>query len=722
MKPKLFTPAALLLSTHIASAAPPVAPVHPVVTDYYGTNVTDNYRWMETPGSKPLAAYMKGQNDDTRHILNSMPGRAALLKDITADSNLTSSTEGMILANGRYFYLQAAPGQNTAKLYMRDATTGATTLLADPDTFGAKGQAEAINFFQPSWDGKYVAYGVSAGGSEAATLRVIDTATGKDQGVAITRVDGDNFEFLPVWWLADDSFAYYRLQKLGPQDAPTEYFLKSRVWLHHLGQDPSGDDDTPVFGYNTFKSVPVAPDQDALVMSFPGSNYAFGVLTENESNNVIDAIYATPMAALETGKPVWTPVAQKSDDVTQFDAAGNKLYFLTYHGAPRYKVIETDLTAPDLATARTVVPEGTDVIRSIAVAKNGLYVVSSDGGFSNVRWLPAGAPVTVKLPYPGTVATLATNETGDGAVFSLESWTRSALWFKVSPSGAVTDTGLQKPAAADTSDLVSEEVMAPSYDGTLVPLSIIMPKGTRLDGKNPTLLVGYGAYGITLTPFFSPRELAWFKRGGILAIAHVRGGGWYGEDWHKAGMKLTKLNTVFDFIACGQYLVDHHYTSPAHLAGEGGSAGGITIGGAITWRPDLFAAAIDSHGDTDSLRMEFTPNGPPNISEFGSVTTKAGFNGLYAMSAYVHVRDGVNYPAVLLETGANDPRVEPWAVTKMAARLQAATSSGKPVLLSVSYDSGHGIGDTKAQENADFADELSFILWRSGAAGFQPHG
>lgn len=723
MKQKLFLTAALLLCAHIANAAPPVAPVHPVVTDYYGTNVTDNYRWMETTGSKPLAAYMKGQNDYTRHILDSMPGRAALLKDITADSNLTSSTAGMILANGKYFYLQAAPGQNTAKLYMRDAATGATRLLVDPDAFSAKGQAEAINFFQPSWDAKYVAYGVSAGGSEAATLRVIDTAMGKDQGVAITRVEGDNFEFLPVWWLADDSFAYYRLRKLGPQDAATEYFLKSRVWLHHLGQNPSGDDDTPVFGYDMFKSVPVAPDQDALVMAFPGSDYAFGVLTENESNNVIDAIYATPMAALEAGKPAWTPIAQKSDDITQFDAAGNKLYLLTYHGAPRYKVIETDLTAPDLATAKTVVPEGTDVIRSIAVAKNGLYVASSDGGFSDVQWLRAGgAPVAVELPYSGTVATLATNEMEDGAVFSLESWTRSTLWFKTGSSGAVTDTGLQKPVAADTSDLVSEEVMAPSYDGTLVPLSIIMPKGTRLDGKNPTLLVGYGSYGITITPYFSPRELAWFKRGGILAFAHVRGGGWYGEDWHKAGMKLTKLNTVFDFIACGQYLVDHHYTSPAHLAGEGGSAGGITIGGAITWRPDLFAAAIDSHGDTDSLRMEFTPNGPPNISEFGSVTTEAGFHGLYAMSAYVHVRDGVKYPAVLLMTGANDPRVEPWAVTKMAARLQAATSSGKPVLLSVSYDSGHGIGDTKAQENADSADELSFILWQSGAAGFQPRG
>jgi prolyl oligopeptidase len=717
------TTAALLFTTHLATAAPPVAPIHPVITNYYGTQVTDNYRWMETPGSKPLAAYMKGQNDFTRAKLDSIPGRAALLRDIAADSNLTSSTDGMVLAGGKYFYLQAAPGQNTDKLYMRDAATGATTLLIDPDTFGAKGQAEAINFFQPSQDGKYVAYGISAGGSEAATLRVLDTATGKDAGIAITRVDGDNDEFLPVWWLPNDQFAYYRLQKLGPQDAPTEFFLKSRVYLHTLGRNPAGEGDVPVFGYQVDKSVPSTPDEDALVMAFPGSNYAFGVFTENESNNVIDAVYATPIAALEAGKPVWTRIAQKSDDITQFDAAGNKLFLLTYADAPRYKIIETDLTAPNVAKAATVVPQSGNVIRSLNVAKDALYVVSSDGGFSQVTRIPNGAaPVSVSLPYPGTIATLATNETTDGAVFSLESWTRSALWYKTGAAGGVVDTGLQKPVAADTSNIVSREVTATSYDGTQVPLSIVMSKNTKLDGKNPTLLIGYGAYGITLNPFFDSSELAWFKRGGILAVAHVRGGGWYGEDWHKAGMKLTKLNTVFDFIACGQYLVDQHYTSPAYLAGEGGSAGGITIGGAITWRPDLFAAAIDSHGDTDSLRMEFTPNGPPNISEFGSVTTEAGFHGLYAMSAYMHVRDGVKYPAVLLETGANDPRVEPWAVTKMAARLQAATSSGKPVLLSVSYDSGHGIGDTRAQEDAAFADELSFILWQTGAPDFQPKG
>jgi prolyl oligopeptidase len=724
---KLLPIAALLLAAPLAQAKTselaPVAAVKPVVTNYYGTPVTDDYRWMEATPNPALAAYEKGQNAHTRAALDSIPGRAKLLADIAADSNLTSYIDALISMAGRDFYTQVAPGQNTAKLYMRDEKTGAVKRLIDPDTFGKPGQAEAINFFQPSQDGRYVAYGVSEGGSEADTLRVIDTATLKDQGVAIDRVEGDNDEFLPAWWLPDGTLAYYREQKLSAADDATGHFERSRVFLHHLGQNPNGDGDRAVFGDTVDPAVHIGKDQDSLIETIPGCAYAFGVNTENESSNVIDAIYITPVAALEAGKPVWTQIVQKSDDVTGFDAAGGTLFLLTYRNAPHYQVISTSLAAPDVAHAKLVVPQSGNVIRNIGVATDALYTNSSDGGYNQLARYPlAGGPAApLTLPYKGAVNALITSETEPGAIFTLETWTRSALWYRYDPaSGQIADTHLQKPVAADTSGLISRDVTATSYDGTQIPLEIIMNANTRLNGKNPTLLYGYGSYGITDTPGFDPAFLPWFNRGGILAIAEIRGGGWYGEDWHKAAMKLTKLNTVFDFIACGQYLVDQHYTSPQYLGGEGGSAGGITIGGAITWRPDLFAAAIDSHGDTDSLRMEFTPNGPPNISEFGTVTNEAGFHGLYAMSAYVHVRDGVAYPAVLLETGANDPRVAPWAVTKMAARLQAASSSRRPILLSVSYDSGHGIGDTKAQENSDLADELSFLLWQFGVAGFQP--
>jgi prolyl oligopeptidase len=253
----------------------------------------------------------------------------------------------------------------------------------------------------------------------------------------------------------------------------------------------------------------------------------------------------------------------------------------------------------------------------------------------------------------------------------------------------------------------------------MIPLSIIYKRGIKLDGSNPTLLSGYGAYGISRDPGFNPSLLAWYEKGGVYAVAHVRGGGEYGEDWYKAGYKLTKPNTWKDFIACAEYLIQNGYTSPSRLAGTGGSAGGILIGRAVTERPDLFGAAIFQVGCLDMLRIETTPNGVPNIPEFGSVKTKEGFKGLYEMSAYDHVSDGTKYPAVLLTTGINDPRVEPWQSAKMAARLQAATAGGKPVLLRVDYEAGHGIGTTKKQGEEQFADMLTFLLWQFGVPDFQ---
>jgi prolyl oligopeptidase len=261
-----------------------------------------------------------------------------------------------------------------------------------------------------------------------------------------------------------------------------------------------------------------------------------------------------------------------------------------------------------------------------------------------------------------------------------------------------------------------------SYDGTLVPLSLVHRRGLALEGHHPTLLMGYGAYGISIDPpipLLAPQ--AWLERGGVLAVAHVRGGGECGEDWHRAGMKLTKPNTWRDFLACAEYLIDRKYTSPQYLGGLGASAGGITIGRAITERPELFAAAISLVGCSNPLRGELSPTGPANIPEFGTATTQTGFEDLYRMDSYHQVRDGVSYPAVVLTTGANDPRVPVWEAGKMAARLRAATAAGKPVLLRVEYEGGHAsIGSTKTQRHEEAADIMSFLLWQFGAPGFQP--
>jgi prolyl oligopeptidase len=277
--------------------------------------------------------------------------------------------------------------------------------------------------------------------------------------------------------------------------------------------------------------------------------------------------------------------------------------------------------------------------------------------------------------------------------------------------GTAKPTNLIPPSPIDMSGIEFVNSKAKSHDGTMIPLVIIYKKGLKRDGRAPVLMSGYGAYGVENTsPIFDTNALPWLERGGVFVWTGVRGGGEYGEEWHRAGFQKTKPNTWKDFIACAEYLIAEKYTSPAHLSIRGASAGGILISNAIAERPELFGAAINRVGLNNILRFETTSNGIPNIPEFGSFKTEEGFKNLLAMDGYHKIKDGVKYPAVLLTTGINDPRVDPWMSAKMAARLQAATSSGKPVLLRVDYDAGHGFGSTKEQRNKQLADEFSFLF------------
>jgi prolyl oligopeptidase len=377
-----------------------------------------------------------------------------------------------------------------------------------------------------------------------------------------------------------------------------------------------------------------------------------------------------------------------------------------------------------MSSAETVVPASEAVIQNMTLALDALYVDVLDGGISRVLRIPYGAkPIVerVPLPFEGDAATFGSDPRVAGTLLLMGSWTRAYKIYAYDPSAKrVSDTKLQPAGPHDEfPDVEAREVQVPSHDGTLVPLSIIHSKGMKLDGSNPTLLYGYGAYGISMGPEFDRTYLAWYERGGVKATCHVRGGGEYGEEWHRAGKGPTKSNSWLDFIACAQYLINEKYTAPAHLIGQGASAGGLMVGRAITERPDLFSAAIINFGGVDMMRIDTTGDGGPNIEEFGSTTTEEGFKALYAMSPLQHVKDGTPYPAVLLTTGINDPRVNPWQPGKMAARLQAATSSGKPVLLYVDYEAGHG-GNSEKSYREDSANEWSFALWQSGALEFQP--
>lgn len=489
-----------------------------------------------------------------------------------------------------------------------------------------------------------------------------------------------------------------------------------------LGTDSAKD--PAVFGYGVVSAIPVDPRYFASVATPPNSDYALGQINSGVSPN--SAFYIEPVGDVGKTNAAWRKVADFSDDVSDVEVHGDDLYLLTYKNASRYKVIRTSARKPDLASAETIVPASQAVITAINPAQDALYVQLLDGGIGRVLRVSYGPKPQVQelaLPFQGTVDVVQTDPRVPGALVYMESWTRAYQVYAYDPqTKRVSNTKLQPAGPYDhPANIESVEVKVRSYDGTSVPLSIVYPKSMKSDGTNPTLLDGYGAYGIVVPAYFDPKLLAWYEEGGIYAECHVRGGGEYGEAWHLAGKGPTKANTWRDFIACAQYFVDHKYTSPSRLTGSGTSAGGILIGRAITSRPDLFAAAIDWVGASDMLRMETTANGVPNIPEFGSVKTEAGFKNLYAMSAYAHIKDGTKYPAVLFMTGANDPRVDPWQMDKMAARLQAATSSGKPVLLRVNYQGGHQIiGGTEEQTLRVYADQWSFLLWQFGVSEFQP--
>ena len=700
--------------------SPPAAPPRPVTDDYFGTQIVDPYRYMENLKDPAVEAWFKAQNDYTRGVLARIPGRQELLARIkTLDESAPARVSDVRrLPGGRYFYQKRLASEDVAKLYTRAGLDGQETLLVDPAKLPApKGAHYSINYYAASFDGRYVAYGVSLSGSEDAVLHVVESATGRETGEAIDRAQFGS----PSWMPDGRSFIYNRLQKTGPNSAPTDRYLKSRGYLHVVGTDP--ETDRAVIGFDLSPKVQLAEADIPFAGTFPGSRYALGVAVHGVQNEA--TIYVAGLDTVDKPGIPWQKICDVEDEVTTLDVRGDDLYLVTHKGASRFKVTHTNLAHPDVAQAEVVLPPSEAVVRNVSAAQDAVYVQEIEGGIGRLVRIPygGGKPETVPLPFEGTVSVAASDPRVPGVLLDMTSWTKADKIYAYDPgTKKITDTHLQ-PAGPfdDPTDVESVEVKARSYDGSLVPLSIVHKRGLKLDGSNPVLLDGYGSYGISEDPYFDPRFLAWLERGGVYAIAHVRGGGEYGEDWHLAGKKLTKPNTWRDFIACAEYLIENKYTSSAKLGIQGGSAGGITIGRSITERPDLFAAAIDAVPMSDTVRVEFTPNGPPNIPEFGSVKTLAGFEDLYAMSAYHHVRDGTRYPAVMLTTGFNDPRVISWEPGKLAARLQAATTSGKPILLRVDYDAGHGFGSTKTQSQELMSDEMSFLLWQFGMPGFQPN-
>ncbi|HEX4159373.1 MAG TPA: prolyl oligopeptidase family serine peptidase [Rhizomicrobium sp.] len=692
---------------------PPAAPIRPVTDTYFGTTVVDSYRWMENRASPEVISYMLAQGAYARHVRGRIPGRDRL------EARIAAHTGGgvLILGAGRagkgLFFMKRTPDEDTWKFYVRENASGPDRLLLDPDRYTSKGQHASISFATPSQQGDKFAYGIALGGSERSVIHVMDVATGKEWPETIDRADQAGLS-----WLPDGSgFFYKRMTATKPGEPETARYLNGRAMLHRLGTSP--DKDVALIGTGVAGSPSVIPQDLTWINNQAGTDQA--VATISHGSEPASELLIAPLAEAMHPGAQWRKIADSPDGVINYALHGNTLYLLLHKNAPHYKIISLDLATLDWAHAKTVVPESGRVIEDMEPAADGLYILDRDGAIGHLRRFDfAGGKIEeVALPVQGSVGYPSTDPLQPGAIDKLESWLMPEQWLSIDGTN-VSPLNLAPKWKDDLSAFVSEEVKVRARDGVLVPLSILHRKDLARDGKAPLRLMGYGSYGIAMSPRFMPNMLTLLEDGGIYAVCHVRGGGEFGETWHLAGMKAAKPNTWRDLIDCAEYLQSHGYASPATTAIEGGSAGGITVGMALVERPDLFRVVLSEFGDSNALRAEFETDGDANALEYGSVKTAAGFRALLAMDALSHVKDGAAYPAVMSTTGLNDPHVAPWQPGKMAARLQQATSSGRPILLRVDPDAGHGSGPTKHQADAVMADQTAFMYWQMGKPDYQP--
>ena len=706
------------VATPLGATTPAAAPVREVRETLHGVEVVDPYRWMEDVASPETQAFFRAQDEHARAALKGLPGREAMLARIRELSEGGVSITRLAMAGNRVFYARLSPGLSSPVLCVREGFKGAERVLIDPATLAKDGAAASIDWYHPSPDGRLIAYGLSHGGTEDSTLRVMDVGTGKDLGLEIDRT---RFNSALGWHPDSKSFYYARIPEGGPKD-PARRFAGVRIYRHVIGRPVAQNEVVFAAGRDGARDVPdlVYP---SIVVPEEGT-HAYAIARHGVRREM--AVYESPLKALVSGKPQWTKIISPEDGVTAMAAWKDDLYLLTHNGASRYRMLHAKSGKLDVKRARTIVPEGDAVILSFALAADGIYLRTTVGGLERLERLnfapgSSKTPEFLKTAFDVAISQIVAHPKRPGAVLRMQGFIEApAVVTVAAKTGDIANTGLQPPPMADFSKMDEVRLYCPSHDGTRVPVTLLYKATTMLSADNPTLLIGYGAYGISQVPFFDPTRLAWLERGGIIAIAHIRGGGEYGEAWHQAGQKATKENTILDFIACAEFLIKYGFTSPQRLAIQGTSAGGIPAGGAMVRRTDLFAAVVPRVAVLDMLRFEFAANGPANIPEFGSVATPEGFEALRKMSAYHAVKDGENYPAVLLTTGMNDPRVDPWQAGKMAARLQAASRSGNPVLTRVEWKGGHGMGASRAQREEELADIYSFLLWRFGEEAFTP--
>ncbi len=686
---------------------PPVAKVSDAVDTRLGMRLPDPYRWMEDAKDPDWEPWMRAQGAHARRALDALPGRAALAKrigELTGDLPVATRVD----RSGGKLFLEFRPsGASVSKLYVLESAGGARRLLVDPEAAkGADGAHMSLDWWRPSDDGVLIVYGMSSAGSEESVARILKVADGSHLPETIDRA-----RFANPQWLPDGSGFFYVRIREGAVRGTADYFANSVAWLHKLGTDPAKDLRI-AGGGDVIDGYTVLPIDFPFVTVTPGSDIALllpygGVRREN-------ALFAAPLADAVAGRAKWRTVARMEDQATGFALRGRHVYLVTEKDAPLGRIVRLDAANPNPAEAVVAVPEGKTPIETadagLVATRDGVYFARQNGGPMTLHRLGPDDKVSdIALPFDAGIFGLFGSTAADGIDIRMAGWVQPSAIYHYAPGKGLADTGLSPKPAFSTDAYESTRLIATAPDGTKVPVSIIAKKGLKRDGSAPALGQCYSSYGVSASPVFSPRYLAFLERGGVMFEVHARGGGEFGAPWWRAGQKANKPNTWRDFIAGCEAVIKAGWTAPSRLTIMGTSAGGIAVGNALIERPDLFAGAVDNVGWTNTSRAGVEQNSAPNFPEFGDPRKDDEFRGLVAMDAYLKIKDGTRYPAVLAITGMTDPRVAPWHPAKFAARLQKA-STGGPVLLRVTFDAGHGMGSTREQIDAMLADVFAFTL------------
>ncbi|MGA7673577.1 MAG: prolyl oligopeptidase family serine peptidase [Rhizomicrobium sp.] len=714
-----FAAAFAITAAAAYAAAVPPTPKGTTVDTIQGVKIADPYRWLENWADPKVQAWSSTQNNRTRTYLDALksqePIKNELLKLVTA----TSPSYFDLSARGaRVFAYYSDPKKQQPMIVTLNATADPASrkTVLDPNVLDPNGHT-AIDWFVPSNDGTKIAVSLSKNGSEDGTLHVYDVVTAKEIGAPIPSVQYPTAGGSLAWTADGTGFYYTRYP--GPDAPESEQHFNLQVYFHKLGaawqSDPLalGKKDglekvSEVFLDNRFN----LPAIMVMVQRGDGNIWAFYVLKQG----------AAPVRVGNYGDEI----------VYATFGPDGAIYAISRKNSSNGKIVKLAVPMPGgLATAKVIVPESNVAILSggaeqqsadLSFSRTHLFVRDIVGGPNQVRIFDIEGKPAGKLPLPE----IAANDeivplTGGTVLFDVSTYLRPRYYAAWNPAtGKTRETALKVVSPVSFADADVTRVFATSKDGTKVPVNVIMKKGTKLDGSHPVLLYGYGGYGISQTPgFLGSFRRIWLDAGGIYAIANIRGGSEYGERWHQEGMLTHKQNVFDDFAAAAEYLLDKHYTSPAKLALMGGSNGGLLMGAEITQHPGIARAVVSAVGIYDMVRVELDPNGSFNTTEFGTVKNPVQFKALYAYSPYHHVTAKTAYPAVLMLTGATDGRVNPMQSRKFAAALQAASSSGYPILLRTSMNSGHGIGSSLSERISEQADELSFLFDQLGMT-YQP--